>query len=296
MLPEPRTARNLQGRAEVSAAGLPPLLVRAERVAHTVAQGVHGRRRVGLGETFWQFRQYQPGDTPASIDWRQSAKREHVYVREFEWEAAQSVWLWRDSSPSMEYASSRNLPTKRDRAELLAVALASLMIRAGERIARLDRHDLPSTGRLALSRLASGFGKDKGATDGIPGRTNLPRYSRAVLFGDFLDPLEKTAAAVRTLSAQGVDGLLMQIADPVEEIWPFSGRVRFDGLEGEASQLVGRAETLKQAYRERLQQHRAGLEAICDACNWGFTVHRTDKSPESALMALYIRLGERVPR
>src|SRR5215472_8820812 len=100
-------ALRLQHRAEQAAAALPPLLVAATRVAATVAQGVHGRRRVGQGETFWQFRQYQPGDSAQRIDWRESAKSQRLYVRETEWEAAQSVWLWRDASASMDYASTR---------------------------------------------------------------------------------------------------------------------------------------------------------------------------------------------
>src|SRR5271157_6489618 len=119
----------LRDRAEQAAAVLPPLLVAAERVAATVAQGVHGRRRVGQGETFWQFRQYEPGDSAQRIDWRESAKSQRLYVRETEWEAAQSVWLWRDASPSMDYASSPGTPTKRQRADLLLVALAALLVR-----------------------------------------------------------------------------------------------------------------------------------------------------------------------
>src|SRR3981189_1289102 len=97
---------SVQHRAEELAAALPPLLVAAERVASTAAQGVHGRRRVGQGETFWQFRQYQPGDAAARVDWRESAKSQRLYIRETEWEAAQSVWLWRDASPSMDYSSA----------------------------------------------------------------------------------------------------------------------------------------------------------------------------------------------
>ncbi len=129
----------LRDRAEQAAAVLPPLLVAAERVAVTVAQGVHGRRRVGQGETFWQFRQYETGDAAARIDWRESAKSQRLYVRETEWEAAQSVWLWRDASASMDYTSAEyapgvEWPTKRDRAELLLVALASLLVRGGERL------------------------------------------------------------------------------------------------------------------------------------------------------------------
>src|SRR5207248_4536222 len=127
---------SLRDRAEQEAAMLPPLLVAAERVATTVAQGVHGRRRVGQGETFWQFRQYEPGDAATRIDWRESAKSQRLYVRETEWEAAQSVWLWRDASASMSYTSAEYIPgapwpTKRDRAELPLVALAGRLVRGG---------------------------------------------------------------------------------------------------------------------------------------------------------------------
>src|SRR4051794_9702897 len=124
-------------RAEALASRLPPLLVAAERVAATVAQGVHGRRRVGTGETFWQYRRYEPGDSAARIDWRQSAKTQPVYVRENEWEAAQSVWLWHDRSDSMNWRSTPHLPTKGDRAALLLMAVACLLVRGGERVALL---------------------------------------------------------------------------------------------------------------------------------------------------------------
>ena len=52
---------DIHQRAELLAERLPPLLVAAERVAMTVAQGVHGRRRVGVGETFWQFQALPTG-------------------------------------------------------------------------------------------------------------------------------------------------------------------------------------------------------------------------------------------
>ena len=41
---------------------LPALMVAADRVAATVIQGVHGRRRVGQGDAFWQYRPYRDGD------------------------------------------------------------------------------------------------------------------------------------------------------------------------------------------------------------------------------------------
>ena len=99
-------------------------MVAAERVAATVAQGVHGRRRVGQGESFWQFRPFLPGDALTRIDWRQSAKSDRDFVRETEWEAAQTVCLWRDGSPNMRWHSAGATTEKAARAELLLLALA----------------------------------------------------------------------------------------------------------------------------------------------------------------------------
>ena len=145
----------MRREAEQAAARLPPLLIAAERVAATIEQGVHGRRRVGQGETFWQFRRYQPGDPVQRIDWRQSAKRQHVYIRQNEWEAAESVWLWQDTSPSMQYRSAPELPEKSERAAVLTLALASLLIRGGERVALLGSGLPPSNGRAVLERFAA---------------------------------------------------------------------------------------------------------------------------------------------
>ena len=77
---------SLHDRAESLAGNLPDLMIAADRVAATVSQGVHGRRRVGQGETFWQFRRYQWGDPVQKIDWRRSAKSDPVYLRETEWD------------------------------------------------------------------------------------------------------------------------------------------------------------------------------------------------------------------
>src|SRR5258708_12455810 len=96
--PGPRTdtgsAQASRQRAEQLASVLPPLLVEAERVASTIVQGVHGRRRVGQGEAFWQFRRYQPGDPTSRIDCRQSAPSHAVFLRDNERDAAHTVSLW----------------------------------------------------------------------------------------------------------------------------------------------------------------------------------------------------------
>lgn len=279
----------LQHRAEQAASALPPLLVAANRVAATVAQGVHGRRRVGQGETFWQFRQYQPGDSAQRIDWRESAKSQRVYVRETEWEAAQSVWLWRDASPSMDYASTRDLPTKRERADLLTLALAALLLRGGERVALLGSGIAPSYGRAVLNRMAMQLGNAGG---GLPKIQTLPRHGQLVLIGDFLATLDEIEASVAAYAAMGLKGCLLQVLDPSEETLPFEGRIRFEGMEEESPLLVSRVETLRGDYVDRLARHRAGLTAITRAAGWHFGTHRTDRPPHTALLALFTVLAE----
>ena len=271
-------------RAEALAARLPPLLVAALRIAATVAPGVHGRRRAGRGEGFWQFRRYQSGDAASLIDWRQSARSQPLYVRETEREAAQSVWLWADRSGSMDYRSAAALPgDKRDHAELLLLALAVLLVRAGERVALLGGGARPESGERALTRLAAAL---PARSASLPAAEALPRHARLVLIGDCWSPLDETERLIKGLAAQGVRGHLLQVLDPAEESLPFSGRVMVSGCEGEAPLLVPRIEALGAAYRERLAGHRAGLAALARAAGWSFAVHHTDHPPETALLAL----------
>ena len=284
----------MRQRAEQLAAPLPPLLVAAERVAATVAQGVHGRRRVGSGETFWQFRRYRPGDPAAAIDWRQSARSQRLFVRETEWEAAQSVWLWRDASPSMRYLSSAARVEKIERASLLALALAVLLARAGEYVALWGRDGAPSTGRAALAQMTAAL--DPAAArlsePSLPPFDRLPRDGQVVLIGDLLSPMADIVAHIKRVAAAGIKGHLMQVLDPSEEDLPFTGRARIEGLEDETALTLGRVENLRAAYAARIAARRATLGALCSRLGWTFAGHRTDRPPARALMALYAGLSD----
>ena len=289
-------AHPLRQRAEHLAASLPPLLVAADRVAATVAQGVHGRRRVGQGETFWQFRQYEYGDRPETIDWRQSAKSDMVFVREMEWEAAQSVWLWRDLSPSMDWRSGPDHPTKRERTDLLTLALAALLMRGGEHVALLGLGARPATGRSVLTRLSVNIERGDGPGGDCPPVLPLARYGHVVLIGDFLAPLEQIDAAVRGYAEAGLRGYLLQVLDPAEEALPYGGRIRFEGTEGEDPWLLSRVESVREDYIAKLAAQRAGLQAIARASGWTWSSHRTSQPPHAALLMLFAALSANLKR
>ena len=284
------TAFQSARRAEALGARLPPLLVAAQRVANTVAQGVHGRRRVGQGDSFWQFRPFNQGDSISRIDWRASAKSDRSFIRETEWEAAQTVYLWRDGSPSMEWRSGTAAPYKRERAELLLLALAALLLRGGERVRLLGGPPRLRGGRFALEDLAQGLAQLPPG-DGMPPLLPIPRHARVILIGDFLHPLAEISPVIAAMAATPVTGYLLQVLDPAETLLPYSGRVRFKGLEREADALVPRVEGIRDAYAAALQEQQAGLAALCAAADWRFAVHRTDHSPEAALLAAFTALS-----
>lgn len=283
------TAAALHQKAESLAAGLPALLLRAKRVAATVSGGLHGRRRPGSGEDFWQYRQSQPGDSLTSIDWRQSARSDHLYVRETEWTIARTTRLWADPSASMRWRSSAELESKYDRACLLAVALGFLLEQAGERIGLLNRPGPAFAGRTAPARLAHAL-VQAAIEDELPTAGAAPK-SALVVLSDFLMPVEGIARQVERWSSAGLSGHLMQILDPAEEALPYRGRVRLHGLEREGDLLLSHAESLRDEYGLALDAHRQALTAIARQAGWRFSLHRTDQPARVALTHLYTAMA-----
>jgi uncharacterized protein (DUF58 family) len=192
----------------------------------------------------------------------------------------------------MSYRSDDSLPEKADRAALLTLALSSLLVRAGERIALLGSGIAPMTGKAVLERFASVFTTPAGTDPSLPLPEPLPRYSRVVFISDFLSPPDDIAKAMKRLSGLGIRGHLLQIIDPAEETLPFSGRVRFEGLEGEGAALIGRVEAVRSEYMALMVSHRQAVKDIARGLGWTWTAHNTDQPPPTALLTLYQLLSE----
>ena len=285
-------ATALHHHAEAAAARLPALMIAAERVASTIAQGVHGRRRIGQGEAFWQFRPYADGDATSRIDWRQSAKSDRVYVRETEWEAAQSVWIARDPSGSMDYRSSPQLPTKRERADLIALAIAVLLIRGGEHVALHGSGTPPRTGRATLTRVAAHLTNGDGSMLMAGADMVVPRHGTLIAIGDFLEPREAIADMLHEYAARGVHGHIVHIIDPAEAKLPFEGRVRYEGLEGERSLLIGRTESVRDDYRQFFADRIEAVRSFAVQAGWRYDRHITERPVEPTLLGLYTALSQ----
>lgn len=283
------------------AARLPDLLVAAHRIAASVMLGVHGRRRPGPGETFWQFRPYMAGEPARRIDWRRSGRDQHLYVREREWEASQTVWLWADLSVSMDFRSRLADTTKRDRALVLMLALADMLARGGERVG-LPGLVQPRLGRDAADRfahalaghyLAGGRGEEavRSGEAAWPDIAAVRRFADVVVVSDCLSDTATMRARLQALAGRGATLHLLQVLDPAEETFPYEGRVEFRDPESGDLWLADRAGTLRQRYRERLAAHRDEIARLARSAGFTFGIHHTDRTAAEGLLFLQARLS-----
>lgn len=297
-LAEPRKPTAQDERPVTAAAGMssklasriPRLILEARRVASTVMHGLHGRRRAGTGENFWQYRHFMSGEPAQNIDWRRSARDDHMYVREREWEASHTIWMWADRSASMEFNSHLTEWSKLDRALVVSFALAEVLVQGGERVGIPDLMR-PTANRNVIETMAQRIIHDRAERPSLPPNFAPAPFSEVLLLSDFWSPIADYRRTIGQLAANGARGHVVQIVDPAEESFPYAGRVEFIESEGLGSVTAGRAETWRADYEKLLANHRAALRAATEQFGWTFTVHRTDRGPTELLFALHARMG-----
>ena len=287
---EDQSVQAAVGKSRKLAARVPRLILEARRVASTVIHGLHGRRRAGSGENFWQYRRFVSGEPASAVDWRRSARDEHLYVREREWEASHTIWIWADRSPSMDFASNLTEWTKLDRALVVSFALAEVLVQGGERVG-IPQLMRPTANRNVIEKMAQTIVHDSGERPSLPPNFAPAPFSEVLLFSDFWSPIADFRRIIGQLAANGARGHVVQVCDPAEESFPYSGRVEFVESEGLGSVTAGRAETWRQDYQTLVANHRAALRAECEQFGWSFIVHHTDRGPTELLFALHARMG-----
>ncbi len=277
----------LRATAETEAAALPPLLARAEHLAGAVLLGAHGRRRAGAGDDFWQYRPAQQGDSRRAIDYRRSAMGDTEFVREREWQIAQSVMLWVDQGASMRFTSSDKFPRKIDRARLLGLATAILLNRSGERVGLTGTQLPPRAGRPQIMSLAALLLRDDETDYAPPEHRAMIPQARALFISDFLGNIDGVRTALTKAADRGVRGVLCQVLDPSEEAFPFTGRTIFQSMGGTLSHETLKANDLRDRYLERLAERKAELQALCALTGWRYGLHHTDHTAQAGLLWLY---------
>jgi len=288
---ETRTIRQATVGARTLADAMPRLILEARRVASTVIHGLHGRRRAGPGENFWQYRRFVSGEPAQNVDWRRSARDDHLYVREREWEASHTVWIWPDRSPSMTFASALTTDSKLERALVVTFALAEVLVQGGERVG-VPGLLRPTASRNVIEKMAEAILHDPTERTSMPPNFAPSSLYEVVMLSDLWAPIGEVRSTIAQLSATGAHGHVIQIVDPAEESFPYSGRVEFIEPEGAGSVTAGRAETWRADYQAIVARHRAAIRAETDQRGWSFAIHRTDRPASELLLVLHSRMGD----
>jgi len=284
---------SLRPEAEGLAAPFPALLAGARLLANSVMVGTHGRRRAGNGEEFWQYRPVTDGDEARLIDWRRSARGDTNFIRQTEWQIAQSVFLWVDDAASMDFSNTPALSTKSLRARTLTLALAILLLKAGERVGLTDAATPPKTGQVQLMRLAQRLSDmTSGADFGAPKVGAMVPNGRAVFVSDFLGDFDAVKSSLAQAADRGVQGVLLQILDPQEETFPFSGRTVFESMGKSVRHETQQAGDLRKRYLDRLAARKDALTQLSKASGWQFQTHHTDASAQAGLLWLYTAMEQ----
>jgi uncharacterized protein (DUF58 family) len=263
-------------------------VLEARRIAANVIHGLHGRRRAGAGENFWQYRRFVTGEPAQNVDWRRSARDDLLYVREREWEAAHTVWLWPDRSASMAFASKGARDSKLERALIVTFALAELLVAGGERVG-VPGLMTPTASRNVIDKMAQAMLHDTATRDSLPPSFVPTALSEVVVLSDFWSPIAEVHATLAGLSSTGAHGTLVQVVDPAEESFPYAGRIEFVEPEGGGVVTAGRAETWARDYVARVALHRDQIRTEAAKLDWLFSTHVTDRS--AAELLLYLHAG-----
>jgi uncharacterized protein (DUF58 family) len=278
--------RRADGESRTLAASLPRLVLEARRIAANVIHGLHGRRRAGAGENFWQYRRFVSGEPAARVDWRRSARDDHLYVREQEWEASHTVWIWPDRSPSMAFASHQARDSKLERGLIVAFALADLLVAGGERVGIPGLMN-PTASNNVIDKMAQAMLHDDATRPSLPPSFVPSALAEIVVLSDFWSPMPDITNMLAGLSSSGAHGTLIQVVDPAEESFPYSGRIEFVEPEGGEVITAGRAESWMNDYVARVALHRDQIRAETNKLDWLFSTHTTSRSAAELLLFLH---------
>jgi uncharacterized protein (DUF58 family) len=247
-------------------ARLPAIVMDARRAAATLTHGMHGRRRAGAGEAFWQHRELATGEGLRQVDWRHSARSDRLFVREKEREAPAVLQIWLDGSPGMAWSGHRDRITKQERALVLALGLAIAAKAGGEKVSVLgSQQPMTSEMGLALGLLQAG-------QDGFA----AARPGQVLVLTDGLEPPGLWAERARLVRGARAELLVVLVADPAEYDFPFAGRVEFTGKADTRPFVVGRAEAARNEYQAAYLAHIGAVQAAIHGHGGQVLRHVTD--------------------
>ncbi len=272
--------------------------VRARRIVEGFVVGIHKSPFFGTGLEFKQHREYVQGDDLRRLDWKVFAKTDRYFIKQFESETNMSCQIVLDCSESMAYRGGAPV-SKFEYAATTAASLAYLLLLQRDAVGftLFDdkvRFHLPPKATFsqfhhAVQALESVQPNAKTMTGEALNAVanNLKRRGLVTIFSDFLDAISPIGLCLNRLSFDGHEVVAINVADPLEISFPFSGPSILEGLEG-TGELRCDPSDFRELYVERRTAHYEELRGICRRLRFDLNEMVTSTPLDEALSGLLL--------
>jgi uncharacterized protein (DUF58 family) len=256
----------------------------AREIVEGLRVGTHRSPLRGFSTEFAHHRQYAPGDSIRSIDWRIFGRTDRYYTKLYEAETNFDCYLLVDASSSMNYTSGK--VSKLEYAKFLAASLAYMVLRQRDSVGlsifdSKVRAYLPPRSSMSIIMEFDGLLRDIKPTP----RTSIAkqlhditlmikRRSLVVLVSDLFSDVDDILAGLDHLRFNGHDVVVFHTLDPHELEFPFKGAWCFEGLE-EEEPLTTQADRIRDEYLTNFNEYMKSLREGCVASQIDYTAVNT---------------------
>jgi uncharacterized protein (DUF58 family) len=277
----------------------PAVLSRAEALgikARSIVEGLrvgdHKSPFRGFSVEFVQHREYVPGDDIRHIDWKSYGRSERYTIKQYEQETNFTANILLDGSKSMEYGDRET--NKLEYAKLLTATLAYVVVRQRDSVAlnvfdRDWRVELPASSSMAnvntiLHTLEALEPEEKTSIGPLLEQLADRVRRRGLIFiiSDMFDEVDGLLKGLKHLRFSGHDVTVFHVMHPDEIDFPFTGNIKFDGLEI-PEEIKTRPHLIRPAYLRVVQDYFTELRAGCDAYRVDYVRAQTDVPLEQTL-------------
>jgi hypothetical protein len=283
MTPRPATPKRQVEASLIEAleTTLPAIMMDARRAASSIMMGEHGAKRAGMGDMFWQHREWTSGESLRQIDWRRSARSDKIFVRERERQAPALLQIWCDGRAGMAWASQAHRTTKAQRGLVIGLGVAIAARNGGERVCALGLGTSMSQ-ELGFAHVLLQAGL------AFPSQVHA---GHVLIISDGLEPHDVWAQRARQIASARARLICVLVADPAEAAFPFQGRVSFSSGQSGEHVIVARAEAARNAYIEAYYDHLASTEHEIVSSGGEVFRHVTSDPATPILRSIAMALG-----
>ena len=285
-------------------ASLPSLEFRARFLVSGFLSGLHGSPYRGSRVEFKEFRDYQPGDSLRSVDWKLYARTDRLHVRLHQDESNMNVHILLDYSMSMSYRGGAAVLSKWDYARSLAAAVALFLSRQGDAFSlslaglELNGYDRPSSTQAHFQHVLSRLHREADAPGCDWGRVldvllGLVRKRSIVLvISDFYSDPELFEPHLNRMRYLNCEPVFINVMDPSELDFDFDGPLLLSEMEG-GSRLRMSPDLIRREYLAALGAHAEKMADMLGRYGGEYLRLRTDEQPLRALSAYLNARGRR---